>query len=477
MDLFITYDNSLSAGTCSNGNNITFSSNGAISIDMNNSDYALFQVFDDGYYNIPWHTITVSGENANTASLERIGDDTLFTCDNMKNVIVTGENNIETVTLAFTTDKENVLLKVENNNLVAYIDTNDDGKFDMLIATSEEQSEQITITATAGTGGSASGGGVYNENTDVTLTAKPNANYIFDGWYENNVKINGAGATYTFKATVNRNLEARFIYSDNSNSSGNSGSGYSPPPLVNNDTAPSNTSDDSTIAVSPDIDEPIEVDEDETPLPIQNNISANVSPTLAGILETENHIRYIYGYEDDTFKPNNPITRAEVAMMFFRLIKDTKKNNTINGVFTDVSGTSWYTQAVNYLAEINILKGYEDGTFKPNQNITRAEFSAIASRFDEMENGIENSFIDISRDFWAYENIMSAYSKGWIKGYPDNSFKPQNHITRAEAVAIINRMLDRKITEGILDDLKNLYKDLSVNHWAFKDIIMASMEP
>ena len=332
---------------------------------------------------------------------------------------------------------------------------------------------QFIINLTAETGGTISGDGVYNENENVTLIAKPNTDYIFNGWYENGAKINGAGEIYTFKATVNRNLEAHFVYSNSDN-----GKDEYIPPLNENNVDYSNTNNLDTEETDTAI-EAINIIEEEMgeETELQENVeSINVSEKLASILETDKSIKYIYGYEDGTFKPDNHITRAEVATMFFRLIKDENKNDNIIGNFKDVENGEWYAQAINYLAQIGILKGYENGSFKPNQNITREEFSAIISRFDDIINGVENPFIDVSKDLWAYESIMSAYYKDWIKGYSDNTFKPKNNIIRAEVVTIINRMLDRKATGENPDDLKNPYKDLSINHWAFKDIIVASSE-
>ncbi|MDR0862688.1 MAG: S-layer homology domain-containing protein [Oscillospiraceae bacterium] len=202
-----------------------------------------------------------------------------------------------------------------------------------------------------------------------------------------------------------------------------------------------------------------------------------VSDKIKDTLETVKHIKYINGFEDDTVKPDAATTRAEVAAIFFRLIKDPTKNNAINDTFTDVASGAWYAQAVNYLAKLGILKGYEDGTFKPEQQITRAEFAAIASRFDDVQQGIANVFTDLDDGHWAYSYIMSAYAKGWISGYPGDEFKPNNAITRAEVVKIVNKMLGRRLQAvSIPDELRTLYRDLSGNHWAFADMLEASVE-
>ncbi|UZN00691.1 S-layer homology domain-containing protein [Lysinibacillus sp. MHQ-1] len=178
-------------------------------------------------------------------------------------------------------------------------------------------------------------------------------------------------------------------------------------------------------------------------------------------LETGEHIKYINGYPDGSVKPGSSITRAEAAAIYFRLIKDENKNIAVNGTFSDVGGDTWYAQSVNYLASQGILVGYRDGTFKPRQTITRAEFAAIASRFDNLLTNENTSFKDVSIDHWAAAYIDSAYTKGWINGYPDGSFRPASSITRAEVVKIINNMLNRKIELSDIPSDAVQYKDLT----------------
>ena len=202
-----------------------------------------------------------------------------------------------------------------------------------------------------------------------------------------------------------------------------------------------------------------------------------VSDKIKDVFETENHISYIKGYPDETVKPNNNITRGEVATIFWRLIISSDKNNVVSSTFSDVNEDEWYAQAVNYLASLKIITGYEDGTFKPNQSITRAEFIAIASRFDDLELGVSNPFVDVQGSHWAYTYILSAYEKGWVSGYEGSVFLPNSKITRAEVVKIVNGMLGRGIEkEDISKELYTLYPDLTVNHWAFAEIIEASVE-
>ena len=198
---------------------------------------------------------------------------------------------------------------------------------------------------------------------------------------------------------------------------------------------------------------------------------------IQATFETDDHISYINGYPDGTVCPDGNITRAEVATIFFRLLKDSNKNVTVQNNFPDIPNDIWYTQAVDYLTKIGILQGYDDGTFRPNQSITRAEFAAIASRFDDFVNGVNSPFSDVSDpNYWAYGSILSAYEKGWVTGYPDGTFKPTGNITRAEVVTIVNKILGRRLqAANVPAAYVNMYSDLSPTYWAFADIIEASV--
>ena len=168
---------------------------------------------------------------------------------------------------------------------------------------------------------------------------------------------------------------------------------------------------------------------------------------------TEDHIAYLVGYPDGTIRPNSTITRAEAGTIFFRLLDDSFRTSvwSQSNTFRDVVLTNWFNNAVSTLANANIVEGYPDGTFRPNQSITRAEFAAMIARFVE-DPGYEgeNLFNDIN-GHWAegYINIVGYF--GWINGFGDGNFRPNQNITRAEAAAIINRMLER-LPENV-DDL------------------------
>lgn len=170
-------------------------------------------------------------------------------------------------------------------------------------------------------------------------------------------------------------------------------------------------------------------------------------------LNTEDHYAYIIGYEDGTVRPYGSITRAETATIFFRLLTDEAREEcwTETNSYTDVSRGDWYNTAVSTLSRLGILGGYEDGTFRPNSGITRAEFAKIAVNFFEYE-GIEaeNVFTDVAHGSWYEDFVAAAAEIGLIEGYEDGSFRPESGITRAEACTIINRTLGRAPDKGHL---------------------------
>ncbi len=172
-------------------------------------------------------------------------------------------------------------------------------------------------------------------------------------------------------------------------------------------------------------------------------------------LNTEDHYAYIVGYPDGNVKPEGNITRAEVATIFFRLLTDESRDEfwSQTNPYSDVSEDDWYNNAVSTLTNAGIIDGYEDGTFKPNGNITRAEFATIAVRFFEATYEGENLFPDID-GHWAQDYINEAANAGIVDGYPDGTFQPQQLITRAEAMTMVNRTIDRHPdADHLLDDM------------------------
>ncbi|MFR5887787.1 MAG: S-layer homology domain-containing protein, partial [Oscillospiraceae bacterium] len=179
-------------------------------------------------------------------------------------------------------------------------------------------------------------------------------------------------------------------------------------------------------------------------------------------LNTTDHFGYIIGYEDGTIKPNASITRAEVATIFFRLLTDEARDKfwTETNSYSDVAPTAWYNNAVSTLSRMGILGGYEDGSFRPNDSITRAEFAKIAVSFFEYEDiSAENIFTDVAAGSW-YESFVAVAAKlGLIEGYAGNVYRPNESITRAEACTIINRTLGRA------PDADHLLPESQMNTW------------
>ena len=198
-----------------------------------------------------------------------------------------------------------------------------------------------------------------------------------------------------------------------------------------------------------------------------------------GDLNKDDHYQYLIGYPDGTFAPNRGMTRAEVATMFTRLLKDrpVKWLHYSSGV-SDIYAGDWYADTVGYAVEKGIVSGYPDGTFRPNQPITRAEFASIASRFAALTEEKDLSFSDLDASHWGYKAIRLAASNGWISGYPDNTFRPEQAISRAEVTSITNRMLNRYADLDWIDAHRAeviRFSDVGRSDWFFEPVMEATM--
>ena len=196
-------------------------------------------------------------------------------------------------------------------------------------------------------------------------------------------------------------------------------------------------------------------------------------------LNTTDHYQYLIGYPDGNFAPNKGMTRAEAATMFTRLLNERPvKWRHYDAGLSDIRPGDWYANTVGYAVQRGIVSGYPDGSFKPNKPITRAEFAAIASRFDALAQGNAISFSDLAPSHWGYNAIRSAATKGWISGYPDNTFRPEQAITRAEVTAITNRMLNRRADLYWIDAHPSeviRFGDVKRSDWYFEPIMEATM--
>lgn len=213
---------------------------------------------------------------------------------------------------------------------------------------------------------------------------------------------------------------------------------------------------------------------------VKSFIDASGSPAIiaAACLNTKDHYSYLIGYSDGTVRPNGRITRAEVATIFFRLLTDDarQRNWSSENNFSDVSADKWYNNAVSTLCHMGVLGGYSDGTFRPNAPITRAEFAKIAVSFAQTNgSAVYSYFTDVKTTDWFAPYVTTAKDSGLIEGYSDGSFKPENRITRAEACAIVNRVLGRKPSKNHMKISDRIdWPDCTTADWFYEAIMEAT---
>ena len=191
--------------------------------------------------------------------------------------------------------------------------------------------------------------------------------------------------------------------------------------------------------------------------------------TVPDMLNGDDHYAYVVGYSDGTVRPNANISRAEVATIFFRLLKKEVRdsNLTTENIFADVTNGQWHNKAISTMAKLGIVKGRRADSFAPDASITRAEFAAICARFNTKPVENSGSFSDIS-GHWAENEIERAAAFGWISGYPDGTFRPDARITRAEAMTMINRVLCRMPqSESDLLDSMVTWPDNKPSDWHY----------
>ena len=290
----------------------------------------------------------------------------------------------------------------------------------------------LTVNLNGGSGNTTDG--VYPAGEVVNIDAGRRSNYRFAGWTSSKggtfADVSSASTTFTMPA-ADTTITANWTYSG-----GGGGS-------------------------SDDDDEPDQpADPDDT--------------GVSDLLNTEDHIQYLFGYPDGTFGPENNMTRAEVAQMFYNLLLD--QDVEVTKTFDDVPANAWYTKAVNTLASLDIISGVGDNKFEPERSITRAEFTAMAMKFAVGGEEGENIFSDVDEDDWFYKAVVDSIQYGWIHGYGDGTFRPNNPITRAEVTAIVNNMLGRAADEDFVDEHAEELTQFSdiEKHWAYYHIVEAT---
>ena len=190
----------------------------------------------------------------------------------------------------------------------------------------------------------------------------------------------------------------------------------------------------------------------------------------AAELNRRDHTAFLVGYAEGTFGPERNMTRAEVTTMFARLLtKQIEADKTYSSTFNDVAKDCWAANYIGYMQQFGIVTGYEDGSFRPDAPVTRAEFAAIASRFEKLTQG-SKSFTDVPDTHWAVKYINFAATRGWVTGYADGTFKPEHSITRAEVAAVTCRLLERSADQTYIrshiGELRT-FADVTESHWAY----------
>lgn len=192
-------------------------------------------------------------------------------------------------------------------------------------------------------------------------------------------------------------------------------------------------------------------------------------------LNTKDHLAYLAGYPGGTFGPDQNMTRAEAAQMFYNLLLE--KDVEITVEFVDVPEDAWYATPVNTLASLGILSGVGNGRFDPERSITRAEFTVIAMKFANTSGGGVNIFSDVNEDDWFYSAVVDSTQYGWINGYPDGTFRPEATISRAEVTVIVNHMLGRAADRPYViahEEELNTFGDVNRGHWGYFHIAEAT---
>lgn len=363
---------------------------------------------------------------------------------------------------------------------------------------------QYTITATAGTGGSISPSTtqVYKGGSQ-TFAITANNGYRISDVLVDGTSV-GAVSTYTFNNVIaDHTISATFRRTGGGGvvtptqytitAEAGDGGSISPDGRVRVDRG-----DDQTFRITPDDGYEIAdvlVDGESVGAVSSytfENVRANhtievvfertgpavADPDDTGVsdwLNTEDHNAYLNGYPGSLFGPDNNMTRAEVAQMFYNLLQD--KNVPITVTFDDVPADAWYTEAVNTLASLDILNGVGNNKFEPERSITRAEFTTIAMRFTDGALDGENIFPDVNPDDWFYDYVVGSIQYGWINGYPDGTFGPNDPISRAEVTTITNRMLGRSADEAFVDSNQASlvqFGDITDRHWAYYQVMEAT---
>ena len=439
-------------------------------------------------------------------TIEYYKDGVLAETDTDKEIVWINAPNTLAVDKVDTANNKYVGYKFDHTDPTVVPETTSNGSIIKVYYVINKYTVITHVTPVAG--GTTKGDGIYNHGAQVTITATPNSGYYFVEWKlvinEDNTPRMVATANEisvsdkpNYMFTIENDMEYIAVFK-----------AYTPQPepstyevkIIYKDLDTDKdirkpyvfySESGSTIKASnqvKQVDGYKYVSASVDKITVKSNSSLNVitlyyEKTIERNLITyniielnkEDHFAYIVGYPEGDIRPLNTITREEVATIFYRLLTDESREKALsysNG-FTDIGEKRWSNIAISTLYNSGIINGYEDGTFRPEQPITRAEFATIASRFDKLEESNKDLFTDV-KGHWARTYINSSAIKGWIKGYPDKTFNPNKNITRAEAMTLINAVLDRIVEkENIHKDAKK-WPDVKKDAWYYEEVFEAT---
>ena len=346
----------------------------------------------------------------------------------------------------------------------------------------EDVGGTVNYTATYAPAGNLISQLADGDTFTLTITLAPGMTYVANSFTgltdatvnENTITVTGiskqqlvGGLTAKFSATAPNKIEAGDTFVTNAVLEGNI--------TVQDSKTTVTLVDTATVTVTAKPEDPIEPTDPPYIPPVDPDEPADPDDTgVSDLLNTEDHIQYLFGYPDGTFGPENNMTRAEVAQMFYNLLLD--QDVEITKTFDDVPANAWYAKAVNTLASLDIISGVGDNKFEPERSITRAEFTAMAMKFAVGGEEGENIFSDVDENDWFYDAVVNSIQYGWIHGYGDGTFRPNNPITRAEVTAIVNNMLGRAADEDFVDEHAEELTPFSdiEKHWAYYHIVEAT---
>ncbi|MCV9948587.1 S-layer homology domain-containing protein [Paenibacillus sp. BT-177] len=334
----------------------------------------------------------------------------------------------------------------------------------------------VRTTSNPQTSGDLTGTVILMDGTNIldTLTMEPVgiSNGYANAYYTtSNLSVGSHPITAIYSGDVRfapSTSEAYIQVVNGDAGTGGTGSTSGTGATTGNDSSSSNKKDKKDNADSSDSSFSSETTTSSSPSVSTTDVP---TPEIMPVEQSEvAHEKYITGYQDGTFRPDQSITRAETAAMMARIMKlETKEGST---TYKDVPNMYWAKDSIIALTTQHLMNGYADGTFRPEQPITRAEMAAILASWKQLKGTqtAASPYTDIEKH-WARDSIVALANAGWITGYNDNSFQPNKYITRVETVTILNTILKRGPLEGTI---QATWKDVPVDYWAFKNIEEAS---